>query len=223
MEVAERLGLEDSTTWKDLDGNNRPFRSFEVWQNIRSRKQPVMWVNAVWFSQCIPRHSFHLWLVIKNKLKTQDRLAVWEAGSETNLRLMCCPLCMTDRDSRDHLFFRCSFAQQVWLTVRSMVNMEDIDGSWQSILGWLDLNASSKKTEYIIGKLVIAASTYFIWQERNNRLFSNNKASAEVVSEKIKGIVRLRLMGFKLKSGATNQRWLKKWNIVSSEAEIDPG
>ncbi|KAJ0871216.1 putative RNA-directed DNA polymerase [Helianthus annuus] len=215
--------LEDSTTWKDLDGNNRPFGSLEVWHNIRTRKQPVTWVNGVWFSQCIPRHSFHLWLVIKNKLKTQDRLAVWEAGSETNLRLMCCPLCMRDRDSRDHLFFQCSFAQQVWITARSMVNMEGIDGSWHSIMGWLDQNASSKKTEYIVGKLVIAASTYFVWQERNNRLFSNTKANVEVISEKIVGTVRLRLMGFKFKSVAGNQRLLKKWNIVPSEAEIDPG
>ncbi|MFS7899856.1 hypothetical protein Hanom_Chr00s083306g01795211 [Helianthus anomalus] len=104
-----------------------------------------------------------------------------------------------------------------------MVNMENIDGSWQSILGWLDQNASSKKTEYIVGKLVIAASTYFVWQERNNRLFSNTKANVEVVSEKIKGTIRLRLMGFKFKSGASNQRLLKKWNIVPSESEIDPG
>ncbi|XP_022019593.1 uncharacterized protein LOC110919635 [Helianthus annuus] len=112
--------MEDSTAWKDLEGNTRPLGSLEVWHNIRSREQPVTWVNGVWFSQCIPRHSFHLWLVIKNKLKTQDRLPIWEAGSETNLRLMCCPFCRSDRDSRDHLFFsvrlqlKCGFLSNQW-------------------------------------------------------------------------------------------------------------
>ncbi|XP_035830111.1 uncharacterized protein LOC110933805 [Helianthus annuus] len=72
----------DRLIWKDLHGNARPFSSSEVWNNIRHRESEVSWVNMVWFKQCILKHSFHLWLVIRNKLKTHDRLSVWEAGLE---------------------------------------------------------------------------------------------------------------------------------------------
>ncbi|XP_021991415.1 uncharacterized protein LOC110888183 [Helianthus annuus] len=93
----------DRLGWREVGGKIVHFSSLEAWNNLRVRDNKVAWVNMVWYGQCIPRHSFHLWLVLKNKLKTQDRLAVWEAGSETNLRLMCCPLCNYGRDSRDHL------------------------------------------------------------------------------------------------------------------------
>ncbi|KAJ0745067.1 putative reverse transcriptase zinc-binding domain-containing protein [Helianthus annuus] len=217
------LNMVDRTIWKDLDGNSCPFGSSEVWHNIRHRQNPVPWVDGVWFSQCIPRHSFHLWLVIKNKLKTQDRLAAWEVGSETNLNLMCCPLCRNNRDSRDHLFFQCSFASKVWNEVKLMVKMGNVDNSWQSVMIWMEQNASSKKTEHIIGKLVSAATTYFIWLERNNCLFSNTNADVNAVIERIKSTVRLRLMGFKFKRESNNESLLKIWKIDPNDAIKDPG
>ncbi|XP_022019376.1 uncharacterized protein LOC110919413 [Helianthus annuus] len=107
------VDMADRCRWKDMEGNFYQIRSWEVWNTLRHRGDRVDWVDSIWFSQCIPRHSFHMWLVINNKLKTQDRMATWEAGSVTNLILMCCPLCYHDRDSRDHLFFQCSFASKV--------------------------------------------------------------------------------------------------------------
>ncbi|KAJ0852392.1 putative reverse transcriptase zinc-binding domain-containing protein [Helianthus annuus] len=71
----------DRLVWKELDGKTGEFQSAQVWNTIRNRENQVMWSNMVWFSQCIPRHSFHLWLAFRNKLKTQDRLTAWEAGS----------------------------------------------------------------------------------------------------------------------------------------------
>ncbi|XP_022032206.1 uncharacterized protein LOC110933284 [Helianthus annuus] len=213
----------DRTVWKDLDGNPCSFRSSEVWHSIRCRQNPVSWVDGVWFSQCIPRHSFHLWLVIKNKLKTQDRLAAWEAGSVTNLNLMCCPLCRTNRDSRDHLFFQCSFASKVWNEVKCMIQMDNVDSTWQSIMSWMEQNASSKKTEHVICKLVIAAAAYFIWQERNNCLFSNVSADQNAVIERIKKTVCLRLMGFKFRRQMSIESLLRTWKIGSDEEANDPG
>ncbi|KAJ0434468.1 putative reverse transcriptase zinc-binding domain-containing protein [Helianthus annuus] len=210
-------------TWKDLDGKDSYFSSKEVWNNIRSRGDTVSWFNMIWFSQCIPRHSFHMWLVVRNKLKTQDRLMTWEAGSATNLRLMCCPLCRYDRDSRDHLFFQCSFASQVWNNVKTMVTLENVSDSWASICAWMERTASSKTTNVIVGKILIAATTYFIWQERSARLFSHNHKSAEVVTELVKHTVRLKLMGFKFRGSADRNRVLKAWKIYSNEDEFNPG
>ncbi|KAF5805415.1 putative reverse transcriptase zinc-binding domain-containing protein [Helianthus annuus] len=213
----------DRTVWRDLEGKSCSFRSLEVWNVVRHRESIVPWFNGVWFSQCIPRHSFHLWLVIKNKLKTQDRLAVWEVGSATNLNLMCCPLCRNNRDSRDHLFFRCSFSSKVWNDIKAMASLDQIDDSWQSVMDWMFVHASSKKVDHIVCKLVIAATTYFIWLERNNCLFSNDQAKVESVVVRIKNIVRLRLMGFEFKGDSKVDRMLKTWEIAASEQVGDPG
>nr|GEY00043.1 hypothetical protein [Tanacetum cinerariifolium] len=43
-----------------------------VWRDVQR--------HVVWFPHCIPRHAIHMWLVIKEKLKTQDRLCQWDVG-----------------------------------------------------------------------------------------------------------------------------------------------
>ncbi|KAJ0533331.1 putative reverse transcriptase zinc-binding domain-containing protein [Helianthus annuus] len=216
-------GYEEDLRWKDLDGNSCHFSSWEVWNNIRQRESLVSWVNMVWFKHCIPRHSFHLWLVIRNKLKTQDRLSVWEAGSATNLNLMCCPLCYHDRDSRDHLFFECSYALQVWNNVKTWTNMNSVNGSWAEILSWMNQNSNMQVPENIISRLVLSAASYFVWQERNNRLFSRSHRTEMVIAREIIRTVRLRLLSFKFKWHPSIRRLLEKWQIPSGNMVIDPG
>ncbi|KAL9993786.1 putative RNA-directed DNA polymerase [Helianthus debilis subsp. tardiflorus] len=59
----------DRFQWKD--GNNlKEHLSSCVWQSIRPRETEVEWVNVVWFSQCIPRHAFLMWLIMRRKLLT---------------------------------------------------------------------------------------------------------------------------------------------------------
>ncbi|KAJ0814037.1 hypothetical protein HanPSC8_Chr17g0780741 [Helianthus annuus] len=58
-------------------------------------------------------------------------------------------------------------------------------------------------------KLVIAASSYYIWQERNNRLFTSTECTAKQVTEKIKNIVRLRLMDFEYRGDVDYRRTLQ--------------
>ncbi|XP_022014997.1 uncharacterized protein LOC110914516 [Helianthus annuus] len=214
----------DRLAWKNLDGKFIDFESAQVWNTIRTRDTQVTWANMVWFSQCVPRHSFHMWLVLRNKLKTQDRLAVWEAGSATNLNLMCCPLCKHDRDSRNYLFFQCAFANQVWTNVKCTVNLESVDNTWQSLMVWVDQHSNSKKTDAIVCKLVVAVATYYIWQERNSRLFSSNQLTVVQVAEKIKSVVRLQLMGFKFRVELARRRIYRTWKIDDSKDDVaDPG
>ncbi|XP_021979835.1 uncharacterized protein LOC110875953 [Helianthus annuus] len=223
IQVPTFLDRQDRLVWKDLDGNSRRFSSWEVWNNIRHRENLVSWVNMVCFKHCIPRHSFHLWLVIRNKLKTQDRLSVWEAGSATNLNLMCCPLCYHDRDSRNNLLFECSFAMAVWNNVKAWTNMESVSGSWAEIMSWMNQNSNMQVPENIISRLVLSAASYFVWQERNNRLFSKNQRTEMVIAREIIRTVRLRLLSFKFKWRPGLRRLLEKWQLPSGNMVIDPG
>lgn len=59
----------------------------------------VIWFNHVWFNQCIPRHSFILWIAIKGRLKTKDRLTKWFC-----IQNQVCLLCKTDDEIHNHLF-----------------------------------------------------------------------------------------------------------------------
>ncbi|GJU56754.1 putative RNA-directed DNA polymerase [Tanacetum coccineum] len=161
--VADRL------IWRKLVAVDSEFSVAKVWDCIRPQSNAVDWFHVVWFSQQIPRHVIHLWLVIKRKLKTQDTLRQWDVSSNTNLHPLRCPLCGTQPDSHDHLFFECGLFLQLSL-------------------------AKMRSARSVIAKLIFDASCYFIWQEQNDRLFMKKKRSQDQVIDIIKSNVRLKLL-----------------------------
>ncbi|GJR83858.1 reverse transcriptase domain, reverse transcriptase zinc-binding domain protein [Tanacetum coccineum] len=170
--------------WHDLNGNLRPFSVACAWDSLRSRADVVDWFHVVWFPQCIPRHVFHMWLVTKQKLKTQDRLRQWDVAPSTDLNLLRCPLCDLVPDSHSHLFFECPFSMQ------------------------------GKSVVSIISRLLLAATSYYIWIERNSRLFKKKASTVPHIVQVIASMVRLKLVTFKFKKVTTLSRLLlDQWKI----------
>ncbi|GKA88802.1 reverse transcriptase domain, reverse transcriptase zinc-binding domain protein [Tanacetum coccineum] len=64
----------DVLEWRNNMGEAKNFSVAAVWNCIRPRSDEVEWCHVVWFSNCIPRHAFHLWLVARRRLKTHDML-----------------------------------------------------------------------------------------------------------------------------------------------------
>nr|GEW34304.1 retrovirus-related Pol polyprotein from transposon 17.6 [Tanacetum cinerariifolium] len=118
---------------------------------LRLRADVVNWYHVVWFPHCIPRHAIHIWLVIKEKLKTQDRLWQWDVGLSIDLNLLRCPLCEMVPDSHSHLFFEFLFASQ------------------------------GSSFSNVISRIVLAAMTYCLWNERNLRMFKKKKSTADQI------------------------------------------
>ena len=69
--------VEDKGIWINRKGKEKDFSVKEVWKNIRHNSFKVIWSRHVWFSQCIPRHAFIVWMALKGKLKTQDSISKW--------------------------------------------------------------------------------------------------------------------------------------------------
>ncbi|GJZ76828.1 putative RNA-directed DNA polymerase [Tanacetum coccineum] len=159
------MGSIDKIEWKSRSGCIKPFAVNTVWHSIRPRDEKVEWADVVWFSNCIPRHAFVLWLVIKKKLKTQDRLSSWDVNGAL---ASCCSLCESQLDSHEHLFFECSFAMQVWSHMRKLVDLPLSSSSFDLILDSLIPLAKRRTSKALVTKLVIAASVYFIWRGKDN-------------------------------------------------------
>nr|GEW43702.1 hypothetical protein [Tanacetum cinerariifolium] len=73
--------VSDKLEWRFIFGVVESFTVSKVWQTIRPRDGKVTWENVVWFSNCIPRHAFNLWLIMKRRLKTRDNLTSWDLAS----------------------------------------------------------------------------------------------------------------------------------------------
>ncbi|GJT82601.1 homeodomain-like protein [Tanacetum coccineum] len=114
----------DCIRWRDINGVFSEFSVSRAWEAFRPHGNEVNWFRIVWFPHSIRRYSFHLWLVMRNSLKTQDKLRQWDVGINTNLNLLRCSLCNTQSDSHAHLFFECPYSSKVWKLVSHLADME---------------------------------------------------------------------------------------------------
>ncbi|GJV13663.1 protein LAZ1, partial [Tanacetum coccineum] len=156
------------------------------------RADVIDWYHVIWFPHCIPRHAIHMWLVIKEKLKTQDRLRQWDVGPSIDLNPLRCPLCDMGPDSHSHLFFECSFASQVWFQVRASTSMSSVPSRLVDVLA-------------------------FLIQSKGALVSNKKKSTADQIVQFITSLVRTKLVTFKFKKMSTGSRLLlDQWKIPSS-------
>ncbi|GJT05595.1 putative RNA-directed DNA polymerase, eukaryota, reverse transcriptase zinc-binding domain protein [Tanacetum coccineum] len=202
----------DVTRWCDANGNMLEFSVRNVWEALRDCGNEVLWYRLVWFPYCIPHHAFYLWLIMRESLKTQDKVQQWDIGNN-DLNLLCCPLCKTQADSHAHLFFECSFSQQVWSLILHLAGIENVPPILHDIVMHLLPLSHKKTTRSIVGRLILAVAAYHVWIERNNQLFKNAKRTPEEIRDMIMVTVRLKLITLRFKNTLSVSRFLEKWKM----------
>ncbi|GJS64451.1 putative reverse transcriptase domain, reverse transcriptase zinc-binding domain protein [Tanacetum coccineum] len=206
----------DCIRWRDINGVFSEFSVSRAWEAFRPHGNEVNWFRIVWFPHSIRRYSFHLWLVMRNSLKTQDKLRQWDVGINTNLNLLRCSLCNTQSDSHAHLFFECPYSSKVWKLVSHLADMELVPPILYDIVDHLQPMANKRTARSIFGKLILAASSYFVWLERYNCLFKNVKRTPEELRDVIMVTVGLKLLSFKFKNSVNVISLLDRWKMPRS-------
>ncbi|GJR79368.1 reverse transcriptase domain, reverse transcriptase zinc-binding domain protein [Tanacetum coccineum] len=140
------IDKEDCMRWRDAHWNMVMFSVKCAWEALRPRGIEVSWYSIAWFSQAIPRHAFHMWLIMRRSLKKQDKNA----------------------------------------------------GTWD-----LFVQGTKHSFNSIVGKLLFGAAAYYIWIERNNRLFKKSRRSPEEIRDLVVVTVRLKLVKLRFKNNPT--------------------
>ncbi|GJW82006.1 putative reverse transcriptase domain, reverse transcriptase zinc-binding domain protein [Tanacetum coccineum] len=83
---------------------------------------------------------------------------------------------------------------KVWEYLKQFTCISNIPSDLNSIVGFITPLAKIRSIRSVIFKLVFAASCYFIWQERNNRLFKKSKRTHDQLIEIVKNNVWLKLL-----------------------------
>ncbi|KAJ9542319.1 hypothetical protein OSB04_028825 [Centaurea solstitialis] len=163
-----QIGVKDQIMWLNLLNQSWNFAIKEVWNSLLGPWQPVLWHDLCWFKHHVPKHSFCAWLAFLDRLPTQDRLVAWSSNTE----MLVCSLCKEVMDSRDHLFFQCHFSRVVWRLIRDDLG-NTRDGDWSLIVQ--DLIHRRWNPGEVHKKCLFVGGIYYIWQERNRRLFEGRK------------------------------------------------
>ncbi|GKC81533.1 hypothetical protein Tco_1137250 [Tanacetum coccineum] len=206
-------GWLDMPQWRDTYGKFSNFFVKCAWEALRPRGTEVNWHRIMWFNHCIPRHVFHLWLIMHNRLKTQDQLRQWDVGLNTNLNMLNYVFSDSQPDSHAYLFFECLFPSSIWMAIRHLAGIEMVASNFQDIVSYLLPSFHRRTTKSITGRLLVAAAAYFIWVEPNSRLFKNTRRTMEEIRDYIIITVRLKLLTFRFKNNTNVNELLAQWKM----------
>ncbi|XP_075076500.1 uncharacterized protein LOC142163143 [Nicotiana tabacum] len=151
----------------------------KMYLRLRGNYPKVAWRRLLCNNQECPRWLFTLTLVAHGRLNTKDKLVSWGVRDE-----QVCPLCEEDNESINHFFFSCVWSANVWVKLLQWLGIHRAAMCWQDELKWAILHMR-RKTVVAIYRMVLAGSIYFLWQERNLRIFQAKRRSFEVVTRLI--------------------------------------
>lgn len=84
---------------------------------------------------------------------------------------------------------------------------------WKGLIDKLASRPVNKSIWSIIQRLLLAATVYFLWQERNFRLFQGKQRSADVLCNIIIDMVRFRLLGLKINETVQSRLVAEIWRF----------
>ncbi|KAF9663051.1 hypothetical protein SADUNF_Sadunf18G0118000 [Salix dunnii] len=164
--------------------------------------------HLIWFPGHIPRHAFILWLATRCRLNTRDR--TWFLGEAERQH---CMLCLSSLESHDHLFFQCPYSLEVWSKINREAGLAWPNILWKDLLHWASLQLSGQQASHdYIAKIILATTVYYIWLERNNRMFNQVHKSTTSLVVEIHQLIRLHLASAKLSHPLPPETKVR-WNI----------
>ncbi|PWA73485.1 reverse transcriptase domain, Reverse transcriptase zinc-binding domain protein [Artemisia annua] len=84
---------------------------------------------------------------------------------------------------------------------------------WYGLIMRFANDCINKNIGWIVRRLVFAACVYFLWQERNERIFRDNQNSSQEIYNKVVENVKYRLAGITVKDSSNVRKVEDKWMI----------
>ncbi|GKD92637.1 hypothetical protein Tco_1372474 [Tanacetum coccineum] len=93
-------------------------------------------------------------------------------------------------------------------------SISGISSSWNDIVIWLLPISKQNKVNTIVGRLLVAASSYVVWQERNNRIHGKGARNADDVVRLIIDTVCLKLVSIPFKRNMRVEQLRRTWRLL---------
>lgn len=194
--------MEDVSLWRRESGYNSYFLTSETWKLTRERKEKCVWTRGVWFSQTTPKYAFMTWLANLDRLATMDRIALWNPRVDET-----CVLCKNAGENRDHLFFECSYSDQIWESLYREIMGSSFSSSWVVIMNLITERGNMGKMKLFCLRYAFQTALYATWRERNKVKHGEKLIAVNVMKKLVDKGVRnklslLRAKGVKRMEGA---------------------
>ena len=185
------------------------YKTTAVWREIRSRRDKVEWHRLLWGSYTVPKYSFIAWMAVLDRLPTKDRMQKWGIMVDGQ-----CVLCKQENETRNHLFFGCSFSQSVWKRILQLNGLGREVMRWEEELKWVYRKLKGKSLITLIMRCAWSAFIYAIWKERNRRMYADMEETHMQVLDHIKQRIKIKFAGLEnIEADQTNLNLVRNWGL----------
>ncbi|GKD71397.1 hypothetical protein Tco_1325487, partial [Tanacetum coccineum] len=116
-------------------------------------------------------------------------------------------------------------AKHIWENLRDKMGNIRCHNDLKSIVTLLSQTKAKRNLRKVVNRLVLAAVVYYIWQERNWRIFKQEKRIVDQIQKIITENVKMRLMSFKVKQTSAVLKvadtWNLKWKSMYFRADVE--
>ncbi|KAL2225249.1 UNVERIFIED_CONTAM: Retrovirus-related Pol polyprotein from type-2 retrotransposable element R2DM, partial [Sesamum indicum] len=165
---SSEAAIEQMTRWSTPKG----LQTSKAYEYFRPKLARQPWKAAIWKAFIPPKYSFILWLGLRGRLATRDRLGFLQ---EEDL----CSLCINTKESAKHLFFECPFSNFVWSRIRHWLGINRTMSTLQSAVKWLKKEKTGSSVQNKARHLALACTVYTLWRQRNEIIFEGSTACPE--------------------------------------------
>ncbi|PWA93634.1 reverse transcriptase zinc-binding domain-containing protein [Artemisia annua] len=90
----------------------------------------------------------------------------------------------------------------VWLKARGFILIPNVGSSWSSFVASIKSTAHKCLARVVVAKIIFGATIYYIWKQRNNKLFNKKSRQVDQVFDIVFSTTRLKIMTLKFKNSA---------------------
>eukprot|EP00253_Pinus_taeda_P031554 PITA_31554 len=205
--IRNRTG-EDILRWgKTMRGSFTVKEAYFLTTRRNQDEEDQDW-KKIWEGKWWPKVTIFAWLVRKGKILTWDKII--KRGFQGPSR---CSLCNREAENQEHLLNKCPFAESIWEKIRGLFGrtMRDQTNIRLTIGQWGTGKFHSKVVRRI-WSLAVGFVIWFIWKERNKRIFRGQNSRPEKVWEEISKAIRETVL---------SDRWDEEdWKMDQQEGRI---
>ena len=107
-----------------------------------------------------------MWQAQLDRLPTRARIAAWGVAS-----LDTCCVCSSYVETRDHLFLRCDFSEQIWLLITKRLGYKPfLFHTWTAFVEWLRLKDTTRGLSVGLDHTQMGMSkwAFFFWVQNTH-------------------------------------------------------
>lgn len=145
------------------------------------------------------------WLAIQNRLSTLDCTSRWDQSVIT-----ACILRRNGQETRNHLFFECSFSSSIWKQLTEGILRSAFTDDWDGLVRLLTTSTMGKQQLFCL-RYAFQAVLYAVWREHSNRRHGEQALPLQILIKLTDKTIRNKLSIMQSKGVKSFQSILQYW------------